>query len=97
MDDEGHIEGWCEDCKKPCVSVTEDQGIGSYEFWGARGMHHDYVEVSPCCQAEVIEHEPCPKCGSFDTDIGLHHQGDAASPECYYNACNGCEHQWGHS
>lgn len=29
-------------------------GIGPYEFWGARGVHHDWQMLSPCCEAEVV-------------------------------------------
>lgn len=56
--DDEHIHGWCEACGSECTSVTQDDGIGPYEYFGARGTHHDYVEVSPCCQAEVLENEP---------------------------------------
>ena len=50
-----HYNGICSDCGLECETVTEDQGIGAYEYWGARDVHHDYVEVSPCCGAEVVE------------------------------------------
>ena len=56
-DDGDHIDGICADCGKPCTSITIDDGIGSYEYWGAKGTHHDYVEASPCCQAEVVDAE----------------------------------------
>ena len=32
--------------------IEIDEGIGAYD-WGAKGIHHDYVEVSNCCHAEV--------------------------------------------
>lgn len=50
-----HEAGICSDCGIECESVTEDQGIGSYEYWGARGNDVQLVEVSPCCGAEVVE------------------------------------------
>lgn len=49
------MQGICNECGIECDSVVEDHGIGPYEFWGSRGNHHDYVEVSPCCSAEVVE------------------------------------------
>lgn len=56
--DSDHIEGWCSECHQKCTSETFDDGIGAYEYWGTRGTHHCYVEVSPCCQADMLEHEP---------------------------------------
>lgn len=50
-----HHNGICDDCGLECESVTEDQGIGAYEYWGARGNDVQEVEVSPCCGAEVVE------------------------------------------
>lgn len=38
----------------------------------------------------------CPKCGSFDT-TRCHHQGNFALPECFYQSCDECNHQWDHS
>lgn len=51
-----HIDGYCGECHEHVTSVTQDDGIGEYEYWGAKGTHHDYVEVSPCCAADVIDH-----------------------------------------
>ena len=50
-----HVTGICDECGLECESTTQDNGIGPYEFWGERGTHHDYAEVSPCCGAEVVE------------------------------------------
>lgn len=49
------IHGICDDCGLECDAILEDQGIGSYEYWGSRGVHHDYRNVSPCCGASVVE------------------------------------------
>ncbi len=48
-----HIDGTCAECGAICTSITIDIGIGAYEFWGYRGTHIQYEEVSPCCEAEV--------------------------------------------
>lgn len=45
----------CEECGKECEPVSVDFGIGSYEYWGAPGVHHDYQDVSPCCEAGMVE------------------------------------------
>jgi hypothetical protein len=50
-----HSSGICSDCGIQCESVTEDQGIGPYEYWGSREVDVQLVEVSPCCGAEVVE------------------------------------------
>ena len=60
-DDYGHDdhdegpEGICSDCGKACHAKMIDFGIGSYEFWGARGVHTDFHPASPCCEVEVVE------------------------------------------
>lgn len=32
--------------------ITVDEGIGDYEYGGARGRHVDLVAVSPCCEED---------------------------------------------
>jgi len=54
-DHEDMPSGICSDCGDACTAVVRDFGIRSYEFWGARGTHHDYQQVSPCCEAEIVE------------------------------------------
>ena len=46
--------GICDCCGEPCTATEQDFGIGPYEFWGDRGVHHDWRYVSPCCSAEVV-------------------------------------------
>lgn len=55
FDQEDMAEGICADCGHACRATVIDNGIGAYEFWGARGVHHDYQQASPCCEAEVVE------------------------------------------
>lgn len=38
----------------------------------------------------------CPQCGSFDTER-RHAHGTFALPECYFQQCEDCGQQWGHS
>ena len=49
-----HNTGYCANCGEDCQSITIDQGIGHCEYWGFVGNHRDVVEVSPCCECEVI-------------------------------------------
>lgn len=45
----------CSACGEECSTHTVDEGIGSFEFWGERGVHHDYHEVSKCCDSDVAD------------------------------------------
>lgn len=73
MNDEETPEGYCDDCALPCYGVLVDEGIGAYEFWGQRGVHHDYVYKSNCCNAEILDQNPCcSECGKREIeDYGL--------------------------
>ena len=46
-----YATGTCSECKQSANFGLEDFGIGAYEYWGARGTHHDYQWVSECCCA----------------------------------------------
>lgn len=48
-------EGICSQCGRACTATVVDFGIGPYEFWGHLGDHHDYQQVSPCCEAVCVE------------------------------------------
>jgi hypothetical protein len=47
--------GICSSCGRPCTAVMVDEGIGPYEYWGSRGVHHDYQIESDCCGAAIAE------------------------------------------
>jgi len=47
--------GICTCCGDQCEGMLVDEGIGSYEYWGAKGVHHDWVCVSRCCEAPIAE------------------------------------------
>ena len=47
-------EGFCPECKERKPGKWEDFGIGSYEYWGAKGTHHDWQLVCRDC-GEVME------------------------------------------
>jgi len=53
------------------------------------------VEATDADTVYLAAVEPCPRCGSDDTER-RHHEATFAVPECDYKACNKCEHQWGH-
>jgi len=48
----------CSNCGHLCGTIEVDNGIGPYEFWGDRGVHHDWQTVSGCCQ-EYLEDGGC--------------------------------------
>ena len=45
---------WCSCCGHPCEVIEIDEGLGHIEYWGATSIHEYWVEVSDCCQEEVI-------------------------------------------
>lgn len=48
-------EGWCPSCGgERKRGEWEDMGIGAYEYWGAKGTHHDWQLVCPDC-GEIME------------------------------------------
>ena len=73
MRNDPDIEGWCETCHQPCFGVYRDDGIGPYEYWGSKGVHHDWVVVSNCCEALVLSSNPCcSECGKDEVyDFGV--------------------------
>ncbi len=50
---------YCTACGDACTAVTEDHGIGSYEYWGATGYDSRIETLSNCCDAEITD-EPLP-------------------------------------
>jgi len=42
----------CPECGETTHIVTVDYGIGAYEYWGAAGVHHNYQNVTACCEAD---------------------------------------------
>jgi hypothetical protein len=49
----------CVRCKDECGGMYVDNGIGAYEYWGARGRHVQMDLASDCCHADVQELEHC--------------------------------------
>jgi hypothetical protein len=52
---------WCCGCEKNVTVERRDHGIGAYEYWGSRGVHHDWQDT-------------CTECG--DTNIEEVHTAD---------------------
>lgn len=50
---------FCGECGQPCKSSIVDFGIGSYEFWGQRGVDRNEQLASDCCEGEVFEDSKC--------------------------------------
>jgi hypothetical protein len=64
---------YCEDCGQECTAHVVDHGIGKYEFWGTVGYDHNYTLESNCCDAPLLDHDPCcSECGKHEVyDYGL--------------------------
>ena len=45
-----------------------DEGIGPYEYWGSRGVDHQWVAVCPHC-GEYVEEGNLPGCEECGDDI----------------------------
>ena len=47
-------KGYCPECDGDVSAVAIDNGIGAYEYWGAKGVHRD---IQICCGVcgEVLE------------------------------------------
>lgn len=45
----------CTSCKQDAEGRWEDNGIGSYEFWGTPGDDSQLDFVSTCCEAPLEE------------------------------------------
>ena len=56
------MEKYCSYCNQECDVEEVDEGIGSYEYWGATGVDVKMVEVSACCGEEVLD-EPTEEDG----------------------------------
>ncbi len=50
-------QGVCKSCGEECTAVTEDHGIGPYEYGSIRAVDVRLVEESPCCGEDVITQE----------------------------------------
>lgn len=50
--------GFCPGCGRNVVAVELDAGIGSYEFWGARGYDSCPYWACPKCDMDLSEVEP---------------------------------------
>lgn len=55
-----HSDGpkYCTACKQECEVEVIDEGIGAYEYWGAKGVDIRLVEQSQCCEADVTDEPP---------------------------------------
>ncbi len=49
------MEKYCASCLQECGVTTIDEGIGQYEYWGATGVDVRLVEVSDCCEDELLD------------------------------------------
>ena len=59
---------YCGECSKECDWVELDYGIGSYEFWGARGCHTNLQTVSKCCEGDIYGDPELEELVEFNVD-----------------------------
>lgn len=64
----------CSCCLENCEVIRVDYGIGPYEFWGHRRVHHDWGAGSACCKEPLID----PKTGKDLQDWQVSSWLDAA-------------------
>ena len=74
----------CPECLQECIIVTEDFGIGHYEYGGAKGIDVQIGTVTYCCEAEPkrqpwFDSENVPAChingGATTCDVCPAQQG----------------------
>lgn len=59
---------YCGECRKECQTVERDFGIGSYEFWGAPGVHKNIHTVSECCDGDIYADPELEEAIEFSKD-----------------------------
>lgn len=50
--------GYCIACACWVTTRRVDEGIGSYEYWGCKGTHHEWRDACPECDGDVLDEEP---------------------------------------
>ena len=55
----------CPTCHEEAELTTEDYGIGSYEFWGAKCFDTDIRTSTVCCETEVDPPDESGDCGDW--------------------------------
>lgn len=45
---------FCGSCGEPCRPIDVDFGIGSYEYWGSKGVDINVQTVSDCCESSIF-------------------------------------------
>lgn len=44
---------FCSYCDCDVHAVRVDEGIGAYEYWGSKGVHHDWRWHCPTCDEDL--------------------------------------------
>ena len=55
LDRDEPVRMWCRYCKTNVLTVKCDQGIGRYEYQGAKGVHIDMRDTCAVCGYEDLE------------------------------------------
>jgi len=51
------MEFYCTCCGEKCEVVVVDNGIGRYEFWGAKGVDVRYDIETACCGFDPVDED----------------------------------------
>ena len=51
------LRGICMECGEEVTAITVDYGIGVYEYGSAREVDVKLAQVSPCCEADVVDED----------------------------------------
>jgi len=46
---------YCDCCEEECGIAMIDEGIGTYEYWGSKGVDTRMIPVSDCCNETIID------------------------------------------
>jgi len=77
---------FCLGCGEEVRIVKKDFGIGPYEFWGARGVDHDYHWVCSKCDGDNYCRKAvqCSRCGQWVNKEKVCESGDQLICEICY-------------
>ena len=74
---------YCGECSQECTVHTENDGIGSYEAWGAKFRDTHIVLRSDCCDGTVFENEELTE----EADAGAYEQDQEDARGDYEYEC----------
>ena len=80
---------FCDSCYEPCKVVTYDNSFdysGTHCTGGQAGTHHQYDELSSCCESDYTEGGTYLMCINCENEIEVHPERDWRGIRC--DKCN---------